>query len=344
MPFPIPPGHRLAWDLDGTQVFFRRANDLGGDFMTPHPDALHAMNSSVLGGLLVPGSTGGGPTVWDKITETRTSSQQWFVFLFPEPMRIDGIFSLMVEVVSAGSVFRDPMPATVQFSTDTTNGIDGTWQELTSFSAVPSTADPVETVSLSHIDTGETLNQIGFPPSALYRHTQTVHGDGIEATNARRVRGLRFFPALPGGLGTFIYATVLVHLYGRPDVNATNDFLRAWSPTQDASMVPGWLAWDDAVPSSSADKVFRIKNLSDSLTAYDITISAQDESGYPAPYPKDQLLFSVDAGATWLDAVTIGALGPETVSGSVLIRRTTPSNSLLGSWSPIITFDVGSWS
>lgn len=348
MAFPAPPSHRLAWDIDGTILLFRRSNNLGGDLVTAHADAVAAMNSSMATGLRMNINLSPTANIWEEPSDS--TGDQWFVFLFPEPMRIDGIFFSYIQHFGAFSQSYDGRMALVDFSEDTTNGIDGEWTTLANDMSIFPTDNVPATIMGTGVRTqdGVLVTDSGsvpeaFPTSELYRHTYPVHGDGIRPVVARHVKGLRFWPRMASGTGSLNRVNFQVHLYGRPDTTASNNFVRAWSPTLDQPMVPGWLAWEDHMISSSADKEFRVKNLSESLQANDITISAQDEYLYPVPSPKDQILFSLDGGDTWLAEVVIGALAPEAVSSMVQIRRTTPANALLGSWSPVITFDVGSW-
>lgn len=264
--------------------------------------------------------------------------------LFPEPLRLDGIFWAAVNHNYPPSGNGRSTSADIYTSPNTTNGTDGDWTLLGTFDGLlQGVANSPYTLPATRVITGAEVTTDFFATREFYRHTRAVHGNGIEPTLARQVRGIRVAPNIPPASYGIEYTAMILHLYGTPDTQASGDFLVPWSPTLSRRLAPGWLVWDDDVPSTSEDKSFRLKNLSTAKTANDIVLTAEEEKFFESPSAADQILFSLDSGATWTNTVTITALSALTVSPEILIRRDTPANAPLGSWSPVLKFDVGSW-
>jgi hypothetical protein len=190
---------------------------------------------------------------------------------------------------------------TVETSVDTTNGFDGTWVTLSA-------------------STGETaVNTVSTKPN--YR-------TGIASSTVLAIRAIRF-----GGqyqnFGTSDFRSV--HLYGEPVPGENPNRLALWHPTLDQRVTPAYFDWGNVPRSSSADRTFRVKNLSASLTANSVRVAMEALSDTTPSVPAQHTL-SAD-GTTFLAQVNIGALAPGAISAPLTLRRITPSNAVLSLWS-----------
>lgn len=225
---------------------------------------------------------------------------------FPEVRDLDGYFYRAYGQVAGVQVG-------IETSTNTTNGVDGTWSVVRAY--------------------GDALNSSAVSPD--YRSgitSATVFG--IRAVRVRVTSG-------NGGSGLFA-----LHLYGEPIPGANPNRLEVWHPTLDQRTIPSHFDWGDSPRSSSADKSFRIKNLSSVQTANSIRIAQEilTDAAVGQPSVVGQHTLSADGGGTFLPQVNIGTLAPGTISSVVTVRRNTPSNAQLGVWAPRIFAEANSWS
>ncbi len=114
-----------------------------------------------------------------------------------------------------------------------------------------------------------------------------------------------------------------------------------WNPSTDERVGPAHFDWGDAPRSSSADKTFRIKNLSGTLTANDVSVSLNALTDTTPSVP-GQHLISYDGGP-FQAQVDIGDLGPGAISDVLTLRRVTPDNAVLSLWSFRIFAAADSW-
>jgi hypothetical protein len=104
---------------------------------------------------------------------------------------------------------------------------------------------------------------------------------------------------------------------------AVNDTLDFWHPRQDRKVPDDWFEWGVVARGSSADKQFRVRNLSSHYTAVDVIVSL-DQLGIhdPALEVDVQHLLSRD-GRSYFATVNIGNLIPRAVSPLITLRRVT---------------------
>jgi hypothetical protein len=252
----------------------------------------------------------------------------------------------------SGSVFDYACDVRVEVSTNATNPVDGDWEELAIIPR-PFTGN----MGYPELDPGQFHTAIGR--SLAYIGGAVVDGGGfiynrlsplldnfqwMTALTKYNVRGLRF-SATTSVLSTSASGgqATIIHLYGEISATADDQQVAFWSPTHDIRLPAETLSWGDVNISSSGDKTFRIKNISELLTAEDITISAYYTVLPITPSPDEQFLFSLD-GSTWLDVLPISNLSPRSISPVIHMRRVTPSNAALGYWAPRVRIDVGGWS
>lgn len=130
---------RIAYHSDGTMVFVHRSADNGNDVLELEETAKAALNSELDAGVYFTSD------VWSWIPTSPVPD--WLVFFFPLPMNLKGIYNGLWHHISGqmnnGSAFPagtptpgtfelNPMgyPALFEYSEDSTNGYDGTWQSL----------------------------------------------------------------------------------------------------------------------------------------------------------------------------------------------------------------------
>lgn len=330
MPFAMPPGLRIPYDIDGSVILYHPANSVGGGVQEMHANAAAAMNSTYGGGAYFTTSEFPNSSGLPNSTTLPRDSYPFFVIIFPLPTRIRGLFYSG----AAGSVL-------VETSKDTTNGIDGTWTHEGQFSR-GSVADTDQMVGARVTTGADQLVSAGTrSPKDFYRLLFAESGAGIHevpGASWRNVRAIRVFPVISNPQGEYH-----IHLYGEPDTDAIGqNYLQGWRADSNMRLGGAALTWGDVPLESSSDKTFRLKNQSATDTANSIVVSAENLRYYPTPSLASQFLFSLD-GATWTPTVTIGAIGPGAVSSTIYVRRVTPANSPLTTWSPRFRFAVGSW-
>lgn len=367
MSFPVPPGPRIAYDLDGTLGFITRTTGSDRDPIQIAQGGLAALNSDQ-GGLVIPGPSTSyqvAQRLWDvPASASQYVSKNWLTLFFPHPTHIMGFLAAAHGAWffdSSVDVFRDDhFPLSIQTSQDTTSGHDGTWTEI---SSVPSD-DPMVPINLqasvtgadypARLVTGEdsfamsgssrsrTLGTSNWP-----RENEELAGFGwraVAGAGTRNVIALRMYlPETPEGYGgaeVFQSALMMLHLYGEPDTNATLDRLEY---VQELTEAPMDFDWGDVDRLSTGEqKAFRIKNLSPTLTATTVSVSVYESSPLGVPDSSALLTLSTD-GVSWNSSIDIASIAPGAVSG-VIYLRLIPGGAFVGSRSPRLFAEVGGWS
>jgi hypothetical protein len=194
----------------------------------------------------------------------------------------------------------------VQTSTDTTNGFDGTWTDRT------------------------TSMKTGVKPQ--YR-------ENIVAQSVTGVRAIRIKSTHTGGPGW--EPTLAMHVYGAPASGENTDRLEFWDPSSNVRVAPSYFDWGNVMRSSSADKTFRVKNLSGTQTANNVVVSVEALTDGSPSVPA-QFLVSTD-GTNFYSSVTITSISPGAASGVLTVRKTTPSNAQLSLWTVRMNAVATTW-
>lgn len=202
-----------------------------------------------------------------------------------------------------------------EVSLNSTNGIDGTWSAIT----------------MGAVGGDGGVFPGGTPVSPGYRTS-------IQSITALGIRALRF-RCSSGAPTNGTYPTL--HLYGRPSAGQNPNRLNFWHPTADTAMSGAYLDWGNTPRGSSADRTVRVKNMSATMTAEDITL-AFDILTDATPSVPAQFLISTD-GTTFEAMATIGDLAPGGISSVLTLRRNTPVDADLSVWAPRILAEAGSW-
>lgn len=181
------------------------------------------------------------------------------------------------------------LSGTLSYSTDTTDGTDGTWQSYGSVSAGMATS---------------------YNP---YYRTSIIP---LSISDVRGVR-IRFTQT-----SNQTYYIQSVHLYGTIPTAESTDRLEFWQPSANSVLDKAGLDFGDVPLGSVTTKQFRVKNLSSSLTATSVVVSANNlAGGTQNDAMVSALEFSTD-GSTWGPSATIDEIAPEAISSVVSVRRT----------------------
>jgi hypothetical protein len=277
--YPDAPSWRMAYDRDGTQVFKIDSSLAVTQLTSAQIVALNNEND-------------------DTYSVFGTNSSGRLVWIFPELRDLDGFFSITGEA---------PNSMTVSVSSDTTNGIDGTWTTI-------STAAP----------------WVGT--------TKPAYRSYISSTTALAIRAVKMY----GSSSAFTsWAPRAVHLYGEPVPGANPNRLELWHPTADEKLTPAYFDWGDVPRSSSADLAFRVKNLSSTMTAGSTRVAMEVLTDASPSVPAQHTLSY--AGGSFLAQVNIGDLAPGAISGPLTLRRVTPSNAALSVWTFRVFAESTNW-
>lgn len=226
--------------------------------------------------------------------------------VFPIPTDCSAVFLATAEPTADVAIYS---------SKDTTNGLDGTWT-LQSYSPVAA-----QTVVKPYYRVADRLVRL------------------LPNSTSSDLRGLRFQRINNGNFSNGIRA---FHIYGQPSPGATKDRLALWRPDTDAKLPPTWFDWGNVPRSSSADRMFRVKNLSTDLIAGDIDVYI--EALTPGDPGVDNMhTISDNGGATFLSSLVLPDLAPGEISDVLTLRRVVPANALVSTWSARIAADVNEW-
>lgn len=277
------PGHRLAWDRDGS-ILFRTDYGSGGTVTQLSQTDADELNDEDSGEVML---TGGG-----------TYGLGW---IFPEARDIVGYALWYNKPYSSWT------PMSIETSTNTTNGADGTWTNHGAW---------VEALVLDDLR------------------------DSIQSVSWSGVKGIRV-RANQSGSGT-AYLKV-AHFY-MPSMSSGPNRLLFWQPTGTNAEVRGaYFDWGDVPRGSSYERSFRVHNPSASLTATAVTVSMEALTD-TSPSNTGQHEFSTNGGSTWAATATIGDLAPGATSGDVILRRSTSGSAALGLWWTRMVASASGWS
>lgn len=376
MGFPQPPGARIAYDIDGTVGFLSQtAGPLFGVPQLSQP-ALAALNSDNLPLLEVSGAHTNSiysPDLrgeWRMSASTSSPEQRNFIaLLFPQPMRIRGLFafSSMAAYDGGSGDPNDPayLPNHIQTSTDTTNGLDGTWTTVFSDTAPMSrgfvhnydywaaTEDPTVLPQLGVSYFGpDDANRTMFPYLAgRWKNGDTDSlGEGWVALGSaycRNVKAVRlYFDSWPPPenfttevQNSWLHTSVhKLHLYGEPDTNAHEHRLEFI----DVDGNPKLFNWGDVSNGDVLIQTFKLRNVSPSMDADVVELSAVASNGTTTPAPHAGIEFSL-SGNTWSSGLSISKVAAGQDSAVLYLRLTVPASGIQGFWTPRITAETGEW-
>lgn len=260
--YPDVPGKRFQLDVDGS-AFFTLNDAL--TVTTPQPTA----------GPLVMNINNDGVTIGGL-----SNSGFYFGCVFPELRDVVGysIYAYTQANLQTG---------VLQYSTNTTDGLDGTWTTL---------ANPF-------------VNQGSLTPN--FRTITPVSLSGMKGFRARI--------AVAGGAYTGTFATF--HLYGSITAGQNVDRLRFWHPTLDQEIDGAYFDFGDQPVGTTITKQFRVKNNSSTLTANTVTLTRDSLS-----FTEVQTGLTFNTGGADQTTLNIGNLAPGAISSVITLKRVILAN------------------
>lgn len=275
--YPDVPAARMAWDIDGSVAVKISSSNVITTLTQANATALNDESDSTT-------YNGGGISGTTRVA-----------VIFPELRDIVGIF-----------LRTDYGTVTYETSTDTTNGLDGTWTARTSLTK---------------------------PSSTIPNYRSEIALQSISG-----VKAVRFSV---GASASQSYYTL--QIFGTIAAGQTPDRLRFWHPTLDQplSSTPAFLDWGDVPRGGTATKQFRIKNNSAGQTSQGVSVSLSVPTEH-APTLASQFALSTD-GVTFGATATIGDLAPGAISGLVTLRKATSATAQLGTGAARLVTAVTGW-
>jgi hypothetical protein len=240
----------------------------------------------------------------DLVSISVDAAASLLVVFFPELRDVSAIFALETGTVSLGVIGLRPISA-LQGSADSTNGLDGTWVDAT----LPN----------------------GYPEV-----TSDFDGwrKGIKAiTGLAGIKAIRFnLPQVVSGTPKLN----ILHLYGHKTAGQTPDdliFLDAQNADAEFA-IP--LDFADRPAGTSAIRQIKVKNVSATLTANNITLESID--------PVDDIRLADSEDGPWLTSKTITSLAPNTATAVIFVKcETDAPPTPLGPMRAPIKTSVGAW-
>lgn len=229
---------------------------------------------------------------------------------FPEPRSVSGLY-VHLGFVNGGQPVNT---SAFEYSTDTTDGTNGTWSSFTATFANPTAHDQGSDVSKPY-----------------YR-------SDIAALSLTNVKGIRIrWSSSWNGAGN--HRVYVCHMYGsRPTTGV--DRLAFWHPSSDQALGAAYLDFGDIAQGTSVTRQLRLKNLSGTLTANTITLQVSD---LLPEYTGTGLQVSTD-NVTYQNSVNIGNLAPGAISSTLYVRRSVPAAESTTQRHARLLANAASWS
>lgn len=212
MPYPAIISRRIPYDIDGTEVGYNRSLDFYGGIVSWCSSAIKAQIN--LGGY-------------------KLARSAWF--FFPEKMEIEAVYVSVVK-----DYIYDPRAVGIQGSNDTTNGLDGTWEQA----IIVGTWYEVDT---SPEGFRTKIGSVSFSePKRAIRINASTSPDGTQG------------------------ALNIVHLYGRKAMEGTpNDILICDTNGNELTKL---MDWGDRPEATEQMKSIKLKNASTTKTANGVNL------------------------------------------------------------------------
>lgn len=365
--YPQPPAPRIAYDLDGSDGFVFGLSGANG-VQAAQPAWLGALNAD----------TGRVARVYSPAVGSRTTTGIGFAIRLSAPMRLRAVAFGAVIAISSSSTGASYALGLLETSTDSTNGVDGTWRTLKSYlvdasndftydlGRVPageySSIDPayrendpayisrVLYTGTSESPSPNTLSLFYVPKS--YRRAQTNDDRTgwweVDGHSTRNVRWVRFRTSGPGNtvipypgyhyMAQDTGVLFKLHLYGEPDTNASETRLSMVN----ASGAPiGSTDFGDSFAGDVKTQQFRIKNESELYTARSVEVLVAPPNPSIVEQPETWLRLS-SSTSTAQSSIELGDLAPGAVSELVTLTL-KPTNSMLGPTSPRLAITAEEW-
>jgi hypothetical protein len=284
--YPDVPGHRFAYDVDGTLVRSRGQQLQWQTLSAADAARMNDEDQSDWMAWATGASFVGASGVYLNVGDDRTTGTSYLVFIFPQLRNLTG-YHLNVVYGQANQPYA---PSVMQVSTDTTDGTDGTWT----------------TIHSPWIYTQNAINP--YQRTAI---TAVTGADGIKGVRFAVAKG---GPNVDGNDRTQVY---MCHLYGT--LVGGNNGLRFWHPTSDIVIPPAHFDFGDLPQGTITTKQFRLKNTS-TQQANDTVVSAEGQTGSDTGLVTG-LTFSLD-DAVYGSTITVPTIAAGAISPVLYARRT----------------------
>lgn len=326
-------GRRIPYDSDGTAVFRKTELNLWQEFPPFHRSAISEDDYRAV-----------------SFTAGFASTTE-LLFLFPYALDLSGVF-FCVSYDRWENTVGDDFPLRMLYSTDTTNGDDGTWSSVTlSDGFVPSDhlyySNEYSLFRLS--DPGDNrTSESQLKTYPLVTSPYSFFNVGELSPVLSSVNGVRLLIGVDGNLPEFsssvsylVYVS-LVQLYGELSSVSSVDRVVPWDSAS-GSELPSSISYFGNSSLLTSDNIqFKLKNLSSSKTADSIVVSLSDTPRDYSRSIRDQ--FSLKYGSSDEELIQISSLSPGDVSDVITVSRDTPLDSLLSPFSTPLRIHVGEWS
>lgn len=329
--YPVMPGTRFPYDVDGTVVLRTRENNIWYEWSDVHKRIILAEDTRMVS--------------FPSLIMDKTK----VAFVFPEPRDITAAF--IVASWSTGTSANHTQvgvtyPITCEYSSDTTNGSDGTWNTTSFVNANPLSSDYTPLAASFYPQLG--INEdpptnfsayLANPILPYYRSRAKVPQDPIIGAS-----GIRLWMG-PGGVVPSVsgngirFGVQLIHLYGSYTASPRNKLV-FWHPTLDRPLTGADTDLDDTQIATNYLKQFRLKNLSSSRDALGVSIYPENSSAYLELSDFIDFYYqSVYTRSVILPAILKNGLSP-----AMGARFRIPYRAQMSTWPARIGFSVGEWS
>lgn len=349
MPYPTPPGTRIAYDTDGSVVLIR--DYAAGSWYEVTSEERRLMCAERGDGIGI-----GIAGFYNETSDTfgwggaANGLNRSIVVLLPQATLLSGVspyYSVLL-YDSNGPNFPVVVRARTEVSVNSTNGDDGDWVTVLTQDP-PTLTSPYSRYSkmatAKNFRSGNATKTIAAWNDG-YRRARSEDDLGfitLSGSAVRNVKAVRLSVNLDvfGGYNIQGFAPRF-QFFGHPDTESMEDRVDFWSSISDMRITPNSLDWGDVPLSSSDVRTFRIKNMSSSKTSSGLLLSAASGASTTSPAPHDFLMFSWD-GISWSSTLSVASLSPTTITSIIHVRRVVPENAALSNWSPKITVSVEEW-
>jgi hypothetical protein len=198
--------------------------------------------------------------------------------------------------------------ARMHYSPDSGAPGTGTWYDWSSAAAQSATS----------IGGGTGLGQVTRANMAIGAGNPTAFN--VAATDVRALR----FSLYSAGLSSSSYSIAVIRLWGVPSDPTT--FLQLWDPTLDQAAADDLFDLGSIERGSFAEVDFRIRNMHQSLSVNNVTLTTPNGFGTNAPHTH----ITFDDGGGFANPLNIGTIAAEALSSVITLRRDVGGGEALG--------------
>lgn len=333
--YPVMPGTRFLYDVDGTVVLRTRENNIWYEWPDIHKRITLSEDNRVV------------------TFPTMVADKTIVAFVFPEPRDISAAFISACWNPYSGSFYHAQVgvtyPIICEYSSDTTNGSDGTWNTTSFVNANPLSSDIYIMYASLYpqlgVDETPPFNSITSLANSVlpfYRSRAKAPQDAMVS-----VTGIRIWMG-PNGVITPVnagsapqgqrMAIQTIHLYGSYTSSGRNK-LTTWHPTVDQPLGMSDVDLGDVEISGSYYREFRLKNLSSTHDALNVSVYVENTAAYLA------LSSFVDFryNGTYYDSFVIPIVPKGSASVVIGVRIRIPYSAVMSTWPARVGFSVGTW-